>query len=30
MLKGIGSVASFELGGEGEGGEGVTVVKFQK
>jgi DNA mismatch repair protein MutS2 len=29
-LRANGQVASFELGGEGEGGEGVTVVKFQK
>jgi DNA mismatch repair protein MutS2 len=29
-LRGNGNVASFELGGEGEGGEGVTVVKFEK
>ncbi|HUF38529.1 MAG TPA: endonuclease MutS2 [Anaerolineales bacterium] len=29
-LRGNANVSSFELGGDGEGGEGVTVVKFQK
>ena len=29
-LQANGHVAGYELGGEGEGGEGVTVVKFKK